>query len=175
MVYMATISELRPFSKKVDLVVKAMSKNEIREVQSKLDNSTHKVTEVLVGDESGTILLTLWDDMIEKVSEEKSYKVGNAYTSLFKGSLRLNIGRYGTLEESSEEVASVNTENNISDKQFEQSPRTFSRGYGSGSGGGGGYGGGGGGYGGNRGGGRSYGGNKRSERSDESENYGSDY
>ena len=139
---MTDIASLRPFAKKVDLTVKVLNKAEVREVSSKLDNSTHQVTEALVGDASGTILLTLWDDMINKVEAGKSYKISNAYTSLFKNSLRLNIGRYGTLEDSAEEVATVNEENNVSDKQFEQRPRF---GGGAGGGGGGRFGGGGGG------------------------------
>jgi replication factor A1 len=139
------INELRPFSKKVDLTVKVLSKNEVREVSSKLDNSTHKVTEALVGDASGTILLTLWDESIDKLEIGKSYKIGNGYTSLFKNSLRLNIGRYGTLADAEAEVTEVNQENNLSEKEFQQQRRF---------GGGGRFGGGrrfgGGGFGGNR-------------------------
>src|SRR3989344_1368328 len=112
------ISELRPFAKKVELTIKALDKNEVREVTSKLDNSTHKVTEVRVGDDSGTILLTLWDDAIDKVEPGKSYKIANAFTSLFKNSLRLNLGRYGELTES-DEVIEVNEANNASSKAYE--------------------------------------------------------
>ncbi len=112
------IADLRPYAKKVDVTVKALEKMEIREVTSKLDNSTHKVTEVSVGDGSGTILLTLWDEMIEKVEIGKSYKISNGYASLFKSNLRLNVGRYGTLEESPEEVAEVKQDNNLSEKEF---------------------------------------------------------
>ncbi|MFH1664344.1 MAG: single-stranded DNA-binding protein [archaeon] len=122
---MDKIGELRPFQKRVELTVKVLEKNEVREVTSKLDNSSHKVTEVLIGDESGTILLTLWDDMIEKVELEKSYKIANGYTSLFKNSLRMNIGRYGELNDSEEEVADIKKDNNVSDKEFEQRPRRF--------------------------------------------------
>ncbi|MFH1256184.1 MAG: hypothetical protein V1494_02730 [Candidatus Diapherotrites archaeon] len=158
---MVQITELRPFSKKVDALVKCVSKNEVREVTSKLDNSSHKVTEALVGDTSGTILLTLWDDMIDKVEAGKSYKITNGYTSLFKNSLRLNIGRYGQLEESTEDAGEVNESNNVSDKQFESRGR-----FGGGGGGGGGFGRGGGGGrfgGGGRGGGR-FGGGDRGRR-----------
>jgi len=122
---MSKISELRPFQKRVELEVKVIEKNEIREVTSKLDNSSHKVTEVLVGDDSGTILLTLWDDMIDKVEVDKSYKIANGYTSLFKNSLRMNIGRYGELTDAEAEVTEINKENNVSDKEFEQRPRRF--------------------------------------------------
>ncbi|MFH0715146.1 MAG: single-stranded DNA-binding protein [Candidatus Diapherotrites archaeon] len=152
------ISNLRPFAKRVDLVVKVLNKGEVREVTSKNDNSQHKVTEALVGDATGTILMTLWDDMIEKVEVGKSYKIGNAYTSLFKQSLRINIGRYGTLEESEAPVEAVDETNAVSDKVFQSRP-SFGGGGGYGGGRGGGYrGGGGGGYGGGRGGG--YGGGR---------------
>lgn len=120
---MNKVNELKPFQKRVELTVKVLEKNEVREVTSKLDNSSHKVTEVLVGDDSGAILLTLWDEMIDKVEVEKSYKIANGYTSLFKNSLRLNIGRYGELTDSEEEVSEVNKENNISEKEFEQRRR----------------------------------------------------
>lgn len=137
------ISELRPFAKKVELTVKALSKNEIREVSSKLDNSTHKVTEVTVGDDSGTVLLTLWDDAIDKVEPGKAYKIANAFTSLFKNTLRLNLGRYGELTETDETVE-VNESNNMSEKEMEYRRRPFGGGGGGfRRGGGGGYGGGG--------------------------------
>lgn len=147
------INELKPFAKNVEVTVKVLGKNEVREVSSKLDNSTHKVTEANVGDSTGTVLLTLWDDMIDKVEEGKAYKIANGYTSLFQNKLRLNIGRYGTIEESSEEV-SVDESNNMSEKEFERRPR-FGGGGGRFGGGGGGRfnrGGGGGRF--NRGGGR---------------------
>ncbi|MBU0636093.1 hypothetical protein KKE06_03640 [Candidatus Micrarchaeota archaeon] len=118
------INELRPFAKKVELTVKALSKNEIREVTSKLDNSTHKVTEILVGDDSGTVLLTLWDDAIEKIEIGKAYKIANAFTSLFKNSLRLNLGRYGELSDSDENIE-VDESNNVSEKEVEFRGRRF--------------------------------------------------
>lgn len=138
------ISELRPFAKKVELVVKVVSKNETREVSSKLDNSTHKVTEATIGDDSGTVLLTLWDDAIDKVEVGKSYKISNAYTSLFKNTLRLNLGRYGELADSEEDVE-ANETNNMSEKEVEFQGRRPHRPF-RGRGGGGGYGGNRGGY-----------------------------
>lgn len=108
------IEELKPYAKKVDVTVKALEKNEARDVTSKLDNTEHKVAEALVGDSTGTVLLTLWDDLIDKVEAGKSYKITNGYTSQFKNSLRLNVGRYGQLEESNEDVGEVNKENKLS-------------------------------------------------------------
>jgi len=138
---MNKINELRPFQKRVELTAKVISKNEVREVTSKLDNTSHKVTEALVADDSGAILLTLWDDLIEKIELEKTYTIANGYTSLFKNSLRMNIGRYGEIKESETALSEVNTENNLSEKEFQSSPRRFENrgrgGYGRGSYGGG--------------------------------------
>ncbi|MBU0662666.1 MAG: single-stranded DNA-binding protein [Candidatus Diapherotrites archaeon] len=113
------VAEIKPFSKKVDVTVKVLDKNEVREVTSKLDNSQHKVTEALVGDATGTILLTLWDDAIESIEVGKSYAITNGYTSTFKDSLRLNIGRYGEFKEAEKEVAEVKEDNNISGEDKE--------------------------------------------------------
>lgn len=150
----SVVSELQPRMRNVNLKVKCEEINELREVTSRKDGSTHKVTEALIGDETASILLTLWDDTIDRVTIGNSYTVKNCYTSIFRGSLRLNLGRYGELEDTDEEIASVNTENNLSNKEYE-SYRPERRGYGGGGGGYGGRGrGGGGGY--NSGGGGGY-------------------
>jgi replication factor A1 len=111
-----------------------------------------KVSDALVGDETGVVYLTLWDDNIEKVNDGDSIRIENGYVTLFKGNIRLNIGKYGKLEPAKEPLSvEVNTENNVSSKAYEQERRPYRSG-GGGRGGGRGYGGdrggGGGGYGG---------------------------
>ena len=119
------------------------------------DGSAHKVCDALVGDETGVVYLTLWDDNITKVNEGDSIRVENGYVTLFKGNIRLNIGKYGKLEPAKEPLTvEVNAENNVSSKAYEQERRPFRGGGGRGFGGGG-YGGdrrggSGGGYGGGR-------------------------
>jgi replication factor A1 len=153
----AKVGELTPQSRAVNVTAKVVSKSEIREIPMGRDGSAHKVCDALVGDETGSIYLTLWDDNIEKVNVNDTVRVENGYVTLFKGNMRLNIGKYGKLEMAKEPLAGeVNTENNVSNKTYEQERRPFR--------GGGGYGGGrdrgyGGGYGGGRGGG--YGGRDR--------------
>ena len=45
----------------------------------------------------------------------------NGYVTLFKGNIRLNIGKYGKLEPAKEPLTvEVNTENNVSSKTYEQ-------------------------------------------------------
>jgi len=131
----AKIGELTPASRAVNVTAKVVSKSEIRDIPMGRDGSPHRVCDALVGDETGSIYLTLWDDNIGKVNENDTIRVENGYVTLFKGNMRLNIGRYGKLETAKEPLAGeVNTENNLSNKTYEQERRPF-RGRGGGYGG----------------------------------------
>jgi replication factor A1 len=136
----AKISELTPNSKAVNVIAKVVSKAEERSTTSSRDYTTHRVVDALVGDETGVVYLNLWDDNIDKVKEGDTINLKNGYINLFRGSMRLNIGRYGSFELVEESpIKEVNTENNVSSKQYEQERRSFG---GGGRYGGGGYGGG---------------------------------
>ncbi len=129
------VGELTPQSKAVNVVAKVVSKTEIREIPMGRDGSAHKVCDALIGDETGVVYLTLWDENIEKVNEGDSIKIENGYVTLFKGNIRLNTGKYGKLETAEEPLSvEVNEENNVSSKTYEQPRRPF-RGGGRGGGG----------------------------------------
>lgn len=140
----AKVGELTPQSRAVNVLAKVVSKTEIRNIAAGRDGAAHRVSDALVGDETGCIYLTLWDDNIEKVNDGATILVKNGYINLFRGNMRLNIGKYGTLEISDQPLAGeVNTENNVSTQVYEQPRRPFR-----GRGGGRDFGGRGGGYGG---------------------------
>lgn len=149
------VGELTPDSKAVNVTVKVVSKGEVRNTTSTRDFTPHRIVDALVGDETGCVYLNLWDDNIDKIKEGDTLNVKNGYVNLFKGNMRLNIGRYGSFEVTTESpIKEVNTQNNLSEKKYEQERRFGGRRYGGGRGyGGGGYGGregGRGGYGGGR-------------------------
>ena len=122
----AKISALTPDSRAVNVLAKTISKSEVRNIASGRDGASHRVCDALVADETGSIYLTLWDDNIEKVAEEATVSVKNGYINLFKGNMRLNIGRYGTLEVLEEPFeGDVNTENNMSSQVHEQPRRRY--------------------------------------------------
>jgi replication factor A1 len=117
------IEKLTPNSREVNTIVKVISKSEVRDVKGR-DYSLHRVQDALVGDETGCVYLTLWDDNIDKVGEGSTLRITNGYINLFRGNMRLNVGKYGSfdlLEESP--ITEVNTENNLSDKRYEQERR----------------------------------------------------
>ncbi len=131
------VDELKPGLRGINTKIRCNSKNEEKEVTSRKTGETLRVTEALVGDETASIYLTLWNDDIDKMEVDHVYQLTNVYTTVFKGSLRLNIGKYGSFEEiSDEELKEVNTSNNLSDKVYEQ-PRKYRPGGGYGGGGGG--------------------------------------
>ena len=118
------VEKLTSNSKEVNTIVKVISKSEVRNVTSGDRFESHRVCDALVGDETGSIYLTLWDDNIDKINEEATLRLNNGYVNLVRGNMRLNIGRYGSfqlLEESS--ITEVNTENNLSDKRYDQERR----------------------------------------------------
>jgi replication factor A1 len=122
----AKVGELTPASRAVNVTAKVVSKSEIRDIPMGRDGSAHRVCDALVGDETGSIYLTLWDDNIEKVNENDTIRVENGYVTLFKGNMRLNIGKYGKLEPAAAPFeGEVNTENNMSSKTYEQERRPF--------------------------------------------------
>ena len=177
----ATVAELKPRMKNVTISFKVTSIGEEREIESRNDGSTHRVCDITVGDASGIVQVPLWDDAIDSIEEGATYNLTNGYTGLFRGNLRLNVGRYGKLEPAEEAIEEVNMDVDMSAEEHEDDrPRRNYSGDGYSRSGGGGYsnrgssGGygnrsgsyGGGGYGGrNRRGGSGYGGGSNSRRS----------
>jgi ssDNA-binding replication factor A large subunit len=125
------IADLNQYSRQINVVVKVISKTDTREVVTRTDETKHKVCEALVADDTGAIYLTLWDDAVDSVQEDQILAVGNAYMNTFKGSMRMNIGRYGTYEVLEEApFEEVNLENNLSAKQVEYSGPSRGGGFG---------------------------------------------
>lgn len=120
------VGELTLASRAVNVKAKVVSKSDVRSIASGRDGAPHTVCDALIGDETGCIYLTLWDDNIGKVKEGETVSIGNDYVSLYRGSMRLNIGRYGTLDVSKDKLeGEVNTQNNLSSKVYEQQRRPF--------------------------------------------------
>ena len=120
------IAELSPASRAVNVKAKVVSKSDVRNIAAGRDGAPHRVCDALIGDETGCVYLTLWDENIEKVQEGDTVNIGNGYVTLFKGNMRLNVGKFGTLEVAKEALAvEVNTENNMSNKVYEQKRRPF--------------------------------------------------
>ena len=112
------VDTLKPSLRNMNVTVKVVSKSPTKNVTSRRDFTINSVAEALVGDETGCVILTRWDKKVDEFDEGDVIDVRNGYTSLFRGFLRLNIGRYGTAEKVKTEMGEVNTKNNLSEKKY---------------------------------------------------------
>jgi replication factor A1 len=171
------VRDLTPSSKQVNVHAKVVNVGEAKEVMGKYGDP-RKVAEAVIGDDTATITLSLWNEQIGSIAKDDVVLIDNGYVSLVRGHMRLNVGRYGNLTKSTDPIGEVNTTLDMSQQEFESERRSYGGGgyrdrqgggYGSGGGGGGSsrYGGGGGG----RGGGGGGGGGGGRERSDSYKRY----
>jgi len=133
------IKDLTPESKRVNITAKVVQLTEPREIPNRY-GPTNRVAEATVADETGAVVLSLWNDQIGTIQQGDTVAVENGYVSLVRGHIRLNAGKYGKITPATTPVEETNEENNISEAEHEQ-PERPRRSYG-GGGGGGGYGGG---------------------------------
>jgi len=110
------VNSLKPRLRNVNVTLKVVDIGDPRSVTSRRDGSVHRVAETLVGDEMGCVLLTLWDDQTSAFNNGDVIEIKNGYTSLFRGFLRLNIGRRGAAKKVEREIGQIKTENNLSEK-----------------------------------------------------------
>ncbi len=161
------VRDLTPNSKQVNVLAKVVNIGEPKEVMGKFGDP-RKVCEAVVGDDTATIILSLWNEQIGSITKDEIVLIDNGYVSLVRGHMRLNVGRYGNLSKSTEAIPEVNQTLDMSQQEFESERRSFGGGGYRDRGSGGGYGGGGGGGGGGRYGG---GGGGSRERSDSYKRY----
>ncbi len=122
------ISELKPFDKHVNVLFKVVEVGEPRSVTNRNSGETHEVADVVVGDETASIILTAWNDTIDDLEEGQTYQLNNGYVTLFRGHMRLSVGKFGQIEPSEDDIAEVNGDVNRSDEEYEQPRRNNFRG-----------------------------------------------
>ena len=91
------IHELREDQRSVTVEAEVDSLGNIRKVYSKRDGKNHIVAEATLRDDTGSIVLTLWDDFIRQVKKGERIRIERGYTSLYQKSVFLNVGRYGRI------------------------------------------------------------------------------
>ena len=113
------IKDLKPNTKRVNVLAKVLNKSEPKEITTRYGETKH-VTEAVVGDETGTIIMSLWEDQAKEIEEGETIYVDNGYISLVRGHMRLNVGKYGTIRKSEEEIGEVNESLNLSDEEHQR-------------------------------------------------------
>ena len=90
------IKDLRSGMKHVNLKAKILKVAEPRRVITRCGNYA-SVAKAVIGDETGTINLCLWNEQIGCVSVGDTVRIENARASLFRGERQLSIGTKGLL------------------------------------------------------------------------------
>jgi len=85
------IGELKVGMKNIDIRGKIVEKAETREVYSRYGFNVHRVSQVQISDDSGSIKLILWNDQIDSVSAGDTIQIENGYVSQFRGVSQLNV------------------------------------------------------------------------------------
>jgi replication factor A1 len=131
------IKDLEPRMNNLVATFKVVDIGETREVSSRHSYETHRVADATVGDETGIVLVPLWNESIEEMVVGKTYRLEDGFTGLFRGSLQLKIGRNSKVTETDDEIETVNNEVNMSAESHQTSrdrgyyqPRRRSRSYG---------------------------------------------
>ena len=112
------VSDLKPATKGLNLLVKIIQTKMIAE-QVREDGTASRVAEVVVGDETGCILMAVKNDNV--LQPGTAIDVRNAEVRMFRGTMRLVVDRQGSVGKAQEGFSQfvVNEKNNLSLMQYE--------------------------------------------------------
>ncbi len=106
----------------VNIRVRILLKEAPRTVKTK-DGTEHVVVDTSVGDLTGVLILSLWDNWADEVAAGDVVDIKNGYVNRFKGRLRLNIGMYGSMEKADDPDFPTVKEITVRQKQRSQRRR----------------------------------------------------
>jgi replication factor A1 len=90
------IENLRVGMKKINVTAEVLQTAEPSKVHTQFrDNAV--VSNASIGDETGKILLCLWDQQIDSVHTGDYIEIKNAHVAMFKGEKQLRLGKNGTI------------------------------------------------------------------------------
>ncbi|OIT27636.1 PREDICTED: uncharacterized protein At4g28440-like [Nicotiana attenuata] len=124
------VDQLKPGTSGHNLTVKVVNANTVLSKKPRNPSSSLRVparpqqntriTECLVGDESGSILFTARNDQVDMMKPDATIILRNAKIDMFKGSMRLAVDKWGRVEVAAGPANFVvNEENNLSLVEYE--------------------------------------------------------
>jgi RimJ/RimL family protein N-acetyltransferase len=94
---MIELKALEDGMKKVVVEGTIVEKGYARQVRGRRSREPLLVANATLEDESGSVVLVLWNEQIKSVSEGDKVRIENGYMSSYRGIRQLNIGRGGKL------------------------------------------------------------------------------
>lgn len=90
------VEDLRVGMKKISIVAEVLETSEPSKVHTQFrDNAL--VSNAWIGDETGKVLLCLWDQQVNAVAVGDCIEVRNAHVATFKGEKQLRLGKNGSI------------------------------------------------------------------------------
>uniref|UniRef100_A0A6B2LQ11 Single-stranded DNA binding protein Ssb-like OB fold domain-containing protein n=1 Tax=Arcella intermedia TaxID=1963864 RepID=A0A6B2LQ11_9EUKA len=74
----------------------------LEKIGSAKTNNGELVTQVLVADHSGAVILSVWDELGDLVKTGDILQLRGGYSSIHKNELKLYVGKHGVLERTGE-------------------------------------------------------------------------
>lgn len=97
MVKIADIKE-RSGIRGISIDVEVVDKPKPKTIVTRFGNELY-VADLTIKDDSGEMILTLWNEDIDKVSKGSWIVIDDGFTNIFRGTVKLNISRQGKLIE----------------------------------------------------------------------------
>ncbi|CAN4084101.1 unnamed protein product [Withania somnifera] len=122
------VDQLKPGTSGHNLTVKIVSANTVLSKKPRNPSSLRvparpqhntRIAECLVGDETGSILLTARNDQVDLMKPDATITLRNAKIDMFKGSMRLAVDKWGRIEVAEPATFVINEENNLSLVEYE--------------------------------------------------------
>ncbi len=88
------VNELKDKGQVDEITLKIVSKEEPKEVRG----GSLKVCNATGEDDTGKVVITLWNQDIDKVKEGDTIKITKGWSQNYNGSMQVSSGRFGTLE-----------------------------------------------------------------------------
>ncbi len=90
------IRDLKPGMDHVNIKVKVSNISEPKQIITGT-GIKHDILEVEIEDETGSIMLVLWNEKISPIKVGDALQIENGFVSSFKGKWRINVGKYGDI------------------------------------------------------------------------------
>ncbi|KAF5742302.1 Nucleic acid-binding [Tripterygium wilfordii] len=115
------VDQLTPGTNGHNLIVKVLNSNTV--LQKGRAASQHlrqtRISECLIGDETGTILFTARNDQVDMMKPGATVILRNAKIDMFKSSMRLAVDKWGRIEVTQSAEFVVKEDNNLSLVEYE--------------------------------------------------------
>jgi len=89
------IVEVKPDMRGIEVTGKIASMGDVKSVNTRFGPA--QVTQAVLQDETGSIVLNLWRDQTRMVREGDRVMIENAFVRTFKDQLELNVGKDGKI------------------------------------------------------------------------------